>query len=47
MRRRHRATHRTVWAIMAVLLPAILIGALSIRRDGPLDAPAIRLAPPQ
>jgi hypothetical protein len=47
MRRRHRAMHRTVWVILAVLLPAILIGAMSIRRDGPTEAPAIRLAAPQ
>ena len=47
MRRRHRAAHRKVWMILAVLLPVILIGAMSIRRDGPFEAPAIRLAPPQ
>jgi len=47
MQRRHRATHRIVWVILAVLLPVILIGAMSIRRDGPLEAPAIRLAAPQ
>jgi hypothetical protein len=46
-RRRHRATHRIVWVILAVLLPVILIGAMSIRRDGPLEAPAIRLAAPR
>ena len=46
MRRRHRAMHRTIWTILAVLLPVILLGAMSIRRDGPLEAPAIRLAPP-
>lgn len=46
MRRRHRTMHRAVWTVLAVLLPAILIGAMSIRRDGPVEAPAIRLAPP-
>jgi hypothetical protein len=46
MRRRHRTMHRAVWTLLAVLLPAILIGAMSIRRDGPVEAPAIRLAPP-
>jgi hypothetical protein len=46
MRRRHRTMHRAVWLILAVLLPAILIGAMSIRRNGPLEAPAIRLAAP-
>jgi hypothetical protein len=47
MRRRHRRMHRAVWTILAVLLPAILIGAMSIRRDGPIEAPAVRLAAPQ
>jgi hypothetical protein len=47
MQRRHRNVHRTAWLVLAVLLPAILIGAMSIRRDGPLEAPAIRLAAPQ
>jgi len=46
MRRHHRAMHRMVWTILAVLLPVILLGAMSIRRDGPFEAPAIRLAPP-
>ena len=47
MRRRHRSVHRAVWLVLSVLLPAILIGALTIRRNGPLEAPAIQLAPPQ
>ncbi len=47
MRRRHRAVHRAVWTVLAVLLPAILIVAMSVRRDGPVEAPAIRLDPPQ
>lgn len=47
MQRRHRAAHRMIWLILAILLPLVLIGAMSIRRDGPLEAPAIRLAAPQ
>jgi hypothetical protein len=46
MRRRHRVAHRAIWLVLAVLLPGVLIGALSIRRDGPIEAPAIRLAAP-
>jgi hypothetical protein len=47
MQRRHRAAHRTIWLILAVLLPLVLIGAMSIRHDGPLEAPAIRLVAPK
>ena len=47
MRRRHRSVHRAVWLVLSVLLPVILIGALIVRRDGPLEAPAIQLAPPR
>lgn len=47
MRRRHRIAHRRIWLVLAVLLPAILIIAMTIRRDGPFEAPAIRLAAPK
>lgn len=47
MRRRHQVAHRRIWLLLAILLPAILIVAMSIRRDGPFEAPAIRLAAPQ
>jgi hypothetical protein len=47
MRRRHRSVHRAAWSVLLILLPAILIAAMAIRRDGPLEAPAIQLAPPR
>jgi hypothetical protein len=47
MRRRHRDAHRRIWLLLAVLLPVLLVGAMSIRRDGPFEAPAIRLIAPQ
>jgi hypothetical protein len=47
MRRRHRIAHRRIWLVLAVLLPAILIIAMTIRRDGPFETPAIRLAAPK
>jgi len=46
MRRRHRSVHRTIWLVLAVLLPVIVLVAMSVRRDGPIEAPAIRLAAP-
>ncbi|MBX2853870.1 MAG: hypothetical protein KTR21_02720 [Rhodobacteraceae bacterium] len=33
MRARHRRAHRTLWMLLAVLLPAILIAALALRQD--------------
>jgi hypothetical protein len=47
MRRRHRSVHRTIWLALAVLLPLMLIIAMSVRRDGPIEAPVIQLAPPR
>lgn len=44
MQRRHRAAHRVIWLVLAVLLPAILIGAMSVRRNGPIEAPQVRLS---
>ena len=46
MRLAHRRTHRVVWLLLAVLLPAILLGALAIRRDGPREAAPVRLPGP-
>lgn len=46
MRRRHRAAHRLIWLALAVLLPAAVLLPLALRTGGPLEAPAIRLAPP-
>lgn len=47
MRRRHRSVHRTIWLALAVLLPLVLIVAMSVRPNGPIEAPAIQLAPPR
>ena len=47
MRRGHRTAHRWIWRVLIVLLPAMLLGAMAIRPSGPLEAPAIRLTPPQ
>lgn len=41
-----RRAHRRLWAVLAVLLPAILVVGLVARQDGPREAPAVRLAPP-
>lgn len=46
MRLAHRRNHLRVWAVLAVLLPAILIVAAVARQNGPREAPAVRLAPP-
>jgi hypothetical protein len=47
MRRRHRAAHRAIWTVLAVLLPAVILVALALRPSGPLEAPAVQLAPPK
>ena len=46
MKRGHRTTHRWIWRVLLVLLPAIVVAAAAIRPSGPLEAPAIRLSPP-
>ena len=46
MRLRHRSAHLRIWLGMAVLLPAILLGAVALRlAGGPADPPQ-RIAPP-
>ncbi len=47
MRRGHRRTHRALWLVLAVLLPLVVLTALAIRPNGPLEAPAVRLDPPK
>ena len=47
MQRRHRMWHARIWTALAVLLPFLLLGALALRRNGPLEAPAIRLEAPR
>jgi hypothetical protein len=45
MRLRHRALHLRIWLALAVLQPAILLGALALRQAGPAAAP-VRLSAP-
>ena len=47
MRRGHKRAHRAIWLMLAVCLPAVLLGALVFRPIGPEEAPQIRLAPPK
>jgi hypothetical protein len=44
MRRRHRANHLRIWAGLAIVLPLILLAALSLRQNGPVDMPPVRLS---
>jgi hypothetical protein len=46
MQRRHRAAHRRIWIVLAVLLPAILLAGLAVRIGQRADHPPQRLAPP-
>lgn len=46
MRLGHRTTHRWIWRVLIVVLPAIVIGAVAMRPSGPLEAPSIRLSAP-
>lgn len=46
MQRAHRAAHRRIWIVLAILIPAILIGAMLVRQANPENEPAVRLAPP-
>ena len=47
MQRPHRRAHARIWMVLAVLLPAIIVLALVMRRNGPTEAPPVRLSPPQ
>jgi len=44
MRRRHRSAHLRIWIALAVVLPAILLAAMSLRQNGPTEAAPIRLS---
>lgn len=39
----HRRAHRKIWAVLALLLPAILCTALLLRRDPQAGAIAVEL----
>ena len=45
MRQAHRRAHALIWPVMAVLLPAILVLSLALRRGGPEEAAPVRLSP--
>ena len=47
MTRAHRAAHRYMWLMLAVLLPLTVLGALVSRPSGPTEAPQLQLAPPK
>jgi hypothetical protein len=44
----HRRAHRAIWALLALLLPALLLGAAALRLAAPApEAPRLlRAAPP-
>jgi hypothetical protein len=46
MRLAHRRVHRRLWVALSLLLPALLVLSLAIRRGGPEEAAPVRLAPP-
>ncbi len=46
MRSAHRRAHRLAWRVLALLLPAILLGGLLLGRGGPDDLAPVQLAPP-
>ena len=46
MRLRHRRLHLFIWAALALLLPALLVGALALRLAVPAPDAPVRLAPP-
>lgn len=41
-----RRAHRRIWLLLAVALPAIVVAALSLRQNGPREAPPVRLSAP-
>jgi hypothetical protein len=46
MQQRHRTAHAVIWTLLGFMLPAILIGGLLLRQNGPLERPALRLDGP-
>lgn len=46
MQRRHRRAHLRAWSILAIVLPAMVIGSVLIRKRLPIEAPAIQLSKP-
>ena len=46
MRLRHRRVHLLAWCVLGLLLPAILVGALTLRLSVPLADAPVRLSAP-
>ena len=42
-----RGAHGAVWLWLAPVIPAILVAGLLLRGDGPTEAPAVMIAPPE
>ena len=40
------AAHRRIWIALALLLPIIILGSLTLRQNGPTEAPPVRLSAP-
>lgn len=46
MQRRHRKVHASIWMALVLVLPAIVLVSLLIRKRLPLEAPAVQLSAP-
>ncbi|MCC6716493.1 MAG: hypothetical protein IT555_01285 [Acetobacteraceae bacterium] len=46
MRMRHRRAHRRIWAVLALVLPALFLAALMLRPGLPREEAPVRIAPP-
>ncbi len=46
MQQRHRRFHARLWAVLAILLPAILFVGMAIRQVGPVEGAAVKLKAP-
>ncbi len=42
-----RDAHGAIWRWLAPAIPAILLAGLLVRSDGPTEAPAVPIAPPE
>lgn len=42
-----RRAHGRIWTVLAWVIPAILLAALVLRQNGPLERPAVRLEAPK
>lgn len=44
--REFRAAHARIWVVMSIVLPLLVLGSLSLRQNGPIEAPPVRLSAP-